>query len=36
VVIDKGEVAECGTHSELIAQNGVFQRLWHAQNNVID
>jgi putative bacteriocin ABC transporter, permease/ATP-binding protein len=29
-------VAECGTHSELIAQNGVFQRLWHAQNNVID
>lgn len=36
VVIDKGEVAESGTHSELIAQNGVFQRLWHAQNNVID
>ena len=36
VVIDKGEVAECGTHSELIAQNGVFQRLWHAQNNIID
>ena len=35
VVIDKGEVAECGTHSELIAQNGVFQRLWHAQANVI-
>lgn len=35
VVIDKGEVAECGTHSELIAQNGVFQRLWHVQNNVI-
>ena len=36
VVIDKGEVAECGTHSELIAQNGVFQRLWHAQTHVID
>lgn len=36
VVIDKGEVAECGTHSELIAQNGVFQRLWYAQTNVID
>ena len=36
VVIDKGEVAECGTHSELIAQNGVFQRLWYAQNNIID
>ena len=36
VVIDKGEVAESGTHSELIAQNGVFQRLWHAQTNVID
>jgi putative bacteriocin ABC transporter, permease/ATP-binding protein len=36
VVIDKGEVAESGTHSELIAQNDVFQRLWHAQNNIID
>lgn len=36
VVIDKGEVAECGTHSELIVQNGVFQRLWHAQTNIID
>lgn len=36
VVIDKGEVAECGTHSELIVQNGIFQRLWHAQTNIID
>ena len=36
VVIDKGEVAECGTHSELIVQNGIFQRLWHAQTNSID
>ena len=36
VVIDKGEVAESGTHCELIAQNGAFKRLWHAQNNVIE
>ena len=36
VVIDKGMVAESGTHGELIAQNGVFQRLWREQFNVID
>ncbi len=36
VVIDKGRVAECGTHAELITRNGAFCRLWHEQFNVIE
>lgn len=27
VVIDKGEIAEMGTHDDLIAKNGVYKRL---------
>lgn len=27
VVIDKGEIAEMGTHDELIVKNGVYKRL---------
>jgi len=27
VVIDKGVIAESGTHEELIARNGVYKRL---------
>ena len=27
MVIDKGEIAEMGTHDELIAHNGVYKRL---------
>ena len=36
VVIDKGQVSESGTYSELITLNGVFQRLWQAQTNVTE
>ena len=36
VVIDKGEVPESGTHSELITQNGVFQRFWQVQTSVTE
>lgn len=35
VVIDKGTVAECGSHAELMARGGVFSRLWQEQFNVI-
>lgn len=27
VVIDKGVIAECGTHDELVSLNGVYKRL---------
>ena len=30
-VIDVGQVAECGTHEELLAQQGVYHQLWHRQ-----
>ncbi|CAM2967832.1 ABC transporter [Ectopseudomonas mendocina] len=31
VVIDKGQVIETGTHAELIAQGGLYARLWQHQ-----
>ena len=30
-VIDAGQVAECGTHEELLAQQGVYHQLWQKQ-----
>jgi ATP-binding cassette subfamily B protein len=31
VVLDQGRVAEQGTHAQLLAANGVYARLWRAQ-----
>ena len=36
VVIDKGVVAEYGTHNNLIIQKGVYSKLWKEQFNVIE
>ena len=36
VVIDKGLVAEYGTHNNLIIQKGVYSKLWKEQFNVIE
>ena len=31
-VLDDGEVAQCGTHQELLAHPGAYRELWNAQN----
>ncbi|MEM1380941.1 MAG: ABC transporter ATP-binding protein/permease [Pseudomonadota bacterium] len=32
VVLDQGEVAETGTHDELLARGGIYARLWRQQS----
>lgn len=33
-VLKKGEIAESGTHEQLLARNGEFSRLWNAQQSL--
>ncbi|MGC0372369.1 MAG: hypothetical protein DGJ47_001081 [Rickettsiaceae bacterium] len=35
LVFEKGKIIERGCHSQLIAQNGRYQELWMAQNNIL-
>ena len=32
VVMDKGQIAEMGTHEELVASNGIYAKLWARQS----
>jgi len=34
IVLDKGEVAEMGTHAELLKQDGIYSDLWDIQTNI--
>ncbi len=33
LVIDKGQISECGTHNELLQNNGIYAKLWSIQSN---
>jgi len=34
IVLDKGEIAEMGTHDSLVKQGGIYAQLWDIQSNV--
>jgi ATP-binding cassette, subfamily B, heavy metal transporter len=36
IVLDKGVIAERGTHGQLLAQNGIYAALWNRQREVAD
>ncbi|WP_341757319.1 hypothetical protein [Candidatus Tisiphia endosymbiont of Ditula angustiorana] len=33
LVLDNGKIVEDGTHSELVAKNGLYARMWAANSN---
>ncbi len=36
LVIDKGQIAQSGTHAELLAKNGVYAKLWNMQSGAFN
>ena len=36
IVLDNGRIAQMGTHDELVAQDGIYRRVWRIQNSVDD
>ena len=35
LVIDNGNIAETGSHEELVLKNGLYKRLWDIQTGVV-
>ncbi len=33
-VMEKGRIAESGTHADLLAKNGAYAKLWNAQQSL--
>jgi ABC-type multidrug transport system fused ATPase/permease subunit len=36
LVMDKGRIIERGTDNELLAQAGLYRRLWDLQNQILE
>lgn len=35
-MLQDGEIMESGTHSELVAQNGIFARMWKNYSEAVE
>jgi ABC-type multidrug transport system fused ATPase/permease subunit len=35
LVLDAGKIVESGTHAELLAQNGLYRKMWDLQNRAL-
>ncbi|MFO3795683.1 MAG: thiol reductant ABC exporter subunit CydC, partial [Anaerolineales bacterium] len=36
IVLERGRIVERGSHAQLLAQNGLYRRLWEIQNRILE